>query len=157
MPRIGFVLTATALAAINCALAGCSALMFARLPQTPSPPSSQTLQFQSEPTGANVQTVQGQTCQTPCSLALPVTSQFVTIAKNGFLSQIIQISVDQPPSGQSFFSKRPPPTLTPNPIRVVLQIAPPPPDRPAPPPSQLTPPPTQPAPPPSNMIPWFPS
>lgn len=149
MPRIGFALTATA-ATISYALAGCSALMFDRSQQRPSPPSPQTLQFQSEPTGADVHTVQGQMCQTPCSLALPVESQLVTFAKNGFLSQTVQISVDQPPPEHSFFSKRPPPTLRPNQVRVVLQTAPPPLERPAPPPRQ-------PAPPPVNTIPWFPS
>ena len=124
MPRIGFVVTA-AVAAISYALAGCSALMFDRSQQRPPPPSLQTLQFQSEPTGADVRTVQGQTCQTPCSLALPVANQLVTFAKDGLLSQTVQISVDQPPQEHSFFSKRPPPTLIPNPVRVVLQPAPP--------------------------------
>ncbi len=32
------------------------------------------MQFQSVPAGANVQTAQGQTCSTPCSLAVPVTA-----------------------------------------------------------------------------------
>jgi hypothetical protein len=149
MPRIGFVLTATA-TMIGFALAGCSALTFDQLRQSPAPPSPQTLQFQSEPTGADVRTAQGGTCQTPCSLALPVGSQAVTFAKSGFLSQTVQISVDQPPPDHSFFSKKPPPTLTPNPVKVVLQIAPPPPDIPAPPPRQ------PPAPPP-NTLRWFPS
>jgi hypothetical protein len=148
MPRIGFVLTATA-AAISYALAGCSALILDRSQQRASPPSAQNLQFQSEPTGADVRTVQGQTCQTPCSLALPVESQSVTFAKNGFLSQTVQISVNQPPPEHSFFSKRPPPTLAPNPVRVALQTAPQPLYQPAPPPGQ-------PPPPPRNALPWFP-
>jgi len=153
MARIGFVPAAAAVT-ISYALAGCSALMFDRSQQTPLPPSPQTLQFQSEPAGAEVRTVQGQTCQTPCSLALPVESQAVTFTGNGFLPQTVQLSVNQPPEERSFFSKRPPPTLIPNPVRVVLQIAPPlmsvvP--QTAPP--QLH----RPAPPPGNTIPWFPS
>jgi hypothetical protein len=80
MPRLGFVLIATA-ATISYALAGCSALMFDRSERRPSAPSPQTLQFQSEPIGADVRTGQGETCQTPCSLALPVESQSVTICK----------------------------------------------------------------------------
>jgi hypothetical protein len=149
MARIGLVLTTTA-ATLSYALAGCSALTLDQLRQSPSPPSPQTMQFQSEPTGVDVRTAQGVTCQTPCSLALPVGSQSVTFAKSGFLSQTVQISVDQPPPEHSFFSKKPPPTLTPNPVRVVLQIAPPPPDKPAPPPRP-------PAAPPVNSLRWFPS
>jgi hypothetical protein len=149
MPRSGFVLTASAVT-MSFALGGCSTLMFARARQTESPPSSQTLQFQSEPTGADVRTVQGQTCQTPCSLALPLESQFVTFSKNGFLSQIVQISVDQPPPEHSFFSKKAPPTLTPNPVKATLQTAPVLLKLPAPPPPQPTPPPPE-------TIPWFPS
>jgi hypothetical protein len=156
MPRSGFVLIATA-ATISHALAGCSALMLDR-PQ-PKPPSPQTLQFQSEPAGADVRTAQGEMCQTPCSLALPVESQSVTFAKNGFASQTVQITVDQPPPEHSFFADRPPPTMTPNPVRVVLQLAPPPPlvVQPTPPAAQPAPARTRAAPPPGNSIPWFPS
>jgi hypothetical protein len=68
MPRIGFVLTATA-AAISCALAGYSALTFDRSQQRSSSPSRQILQFQSESTGTDVRSVQGQTCQTLTRIA----------------------------------------------------------------------------------------
>ena len=155
MPRIGFVLVAIAVTISN-ALAGCSALMLAAVAREPSPPSPQTLQFDSVPNGADVRTGAGQTCLTPCSLTLAVESQSVTFTKNGFLSQTVQITVNQPPPEHSFFSKTPPPTLTPNPVKVALLIAPPPPPmlqvipRPAPPP-------TRPAPPPRETIPWFPS
>ena len=153
MPRIGFVLTATAVV-ISSALGGCSALLFDRLQQTPSLPSTQTLQFQSVPAGAEVRTVQGQTCQTPCSLALPLESQSVTFAKNGFLPQTVQITVDQPPEEHSFFAKRPPPTLTPNPVKAALLVAPPLISVvPQPAPSSLG----RTAPQPRETIPWFPS
>lgn len=155
MPRIGPFLVAVA-ATTSCALAGCSALTFDRLAREPSPPSPQTLQFESVPSGADVRTGQGQTCQTPCSLVLPVESQSVTFAKNGFAPQTVQITVDQPPQRHSFFSHSPPPTLTPNPVKVALLIAPPPPPllqvvpQPAPPPAR-------PAPPRRDALPWFPS
>ena len=151
MPRTGFILIAGAIT-ISSALAGCSALTFDRMQQRPSLPSPQTLQFQSEPAGADVRTVQGQTCQTPCSLALPVENQAVMFAKNGFLPQTVQISVEQPPPEHSFFAKRPPPTLVPNVVKAVLLVAPPP-----PPLEQPAPPPRHPAPPARNAIPWFPS
>jgi hypothetical protein len=157
MPRIGFVLTAIA-ATMSYALAGCSVLMFDRSQQRPSLPSPQTMQFESEPTGADVRTAQGLTCQTPCSLALPVESQSVIFAKNGFVSQTVLISVDQPLAKHSLFSKEPPPTLKPNPIKVLLLVAPPPqPFVQAAPLAQQAPPLARPAPPPRDRIPWFPS
>jgi hypothetical protein len=159
MPRIAFVLTAIA-AMMSCALAGCSALKFDLTRQATSPPSPQTVQFESEPTGADVRTAQGLTCQTPCSLALPVASQSVIFAKNGFVSQTVLISVDQPPAKHSFFSKRPPPTLKPNPVKALLLVAPPPAPfvQVAPPLAQPAPTLAEPAPPPSHdTIPWFPS
>lgn len=137
MSRTGFVIAAAAVA-ISCALAGCSALMLDWPRAKPPPSAPETLQFQSVPTGADVRDAQGRTCQTPCSLALPVESQAVTFAKNGFLSHTVQINVEQPPAEHSFFSKSPPPILVPNPVRVVLQIAPPPPE-PAPPPKPVQP------------------
>ena len=158
MPRIGFVLTAIA-ATMSYALAGCSALKFDLSSQSTPPTPPQTLQFQSEPTGAEVRTAQGQTCQTPCSLALPVESQSVIFAKNGFASQTVSISVDQPPAEHSLFSKSPPPTLKPNPVQVLLVVAPP--SQPfvqvAPQLAQPAPTLAQPAPPPRETIPWFPS
>jgi hypothetical protein len=155
MPRIGFVLVAAA-AAISHSLAGCSALMLARAAPEPPAASPQTVQFESVPSGADVRTGQGQACQTPCSLTLAIESQSVTIAKTGFLPQTVAITVNQPPEEHSFFSKTPPPTLTPNPVKVALLVAQPPPPvlqvipQPAPPP-------VRPAPPPRETIPWFPS
>lgn len=155
MPRIGLVLVAVT-ATMSHALAGCSALMLDRFSREPSPPSPQTLQFQSVPSGADVRTAQGQACQTPCSLTLAVESQSVTFTKNGFLPQTIQITVNQPPPEHSFFSSSPPPVLTPNPVKVALLVAPPPRPllqvipQPAPAPGRQ-------APPPREAIPWFPS
>jgi hypothetical protein len=130
MSRMGFVIAAAA-AAVSCALTGCSPFMLDWSRSKPSPPTPQTLQFQSVPTGADVRTTQGQTCQTPCSLALPVEAQSVTFAKSGFLSHAVEISVEQPPKEHSFFAKKPPPILVPNPVRVVLEVVPPPPEPPS--------------------------
>jgi hypothetical protein len=156
MPRIGFVLTAIA-ATMSYALSGCSALKLDLLSQQGmAPPPPQTVQFQSEPNGAEVRTAQGQTCQTPCSLTLPVESQSVIFAKNGFASQTVLISVDQPPAEHSLFAKTPPPTLKPNPVKVLLIVA-----QPSAPFVQVAPSPAptlaQPAPAPREVIPWFPS
>ena len=156
MPRIGFVLVAIT-ATMSNALAGCSAWMFDLSSREPSPPSPQTLQFESVPSGADVRTGQGQACQTPCSLTLAVESQSVTFTKNGFLPQTVAITVNRPPAEHSFFSHSPPPTLTPNPVKVALLIAPPPPQPLLQVIPQASPPPVQRAPLPRETIPWFPS
>jgi len=133
MSRAGFVVTAAA-AAMGGALAGCSGLFAASdwlKPKTA--PQMQTLQFQSEPTGAEVRTAQGQTCQTPCSLAVVAENQSVTFAKTGFISQTVPISVSAP-SEHSLFAKNKPPTLMPNPVGVALKAVPP---EPVPPPKPV--------------------
>lgn len=155
MPRSGLALVAIAVTISN-ALGGCSALMLAASAREPAPAAPQTLQFESVPSGADVRTAAGQACQTPCSLTLAVESQSVTFTKNGFVPQTVAITVNQPPAEHSFFASPPPPTLTPNPVKVALLIAPPP--QPI---LQVMPqpalPPARPMPPPREAIPWFPS
>jgi hypothetical protein len=90
----------------------------------PSQPAVQPLRFESDPPGADVHTSQGQSCMTPCSLAVPSESQAVNFAKNGFVPQTIQVRVGDPP--EHSFWESPPPSLVPNPVRVVLQVIPPP-------------------------------
>jgi hypothetical protein len=118
-------LFAAATIAMSAALAGCSSSGSDWF--KPSPPPPQVLQFQSQPPGATVQTAAGQTCSTPCSLALPVNIQAVSFSLNGYVPQAIQLSVRQPES--SLFSS-PPPTLVPNPVVAMLQPVPPPPPPP---------------------------
>jgi hypothetical protein len=120
-------LFAAATIAMGAALAGCSSSGSSDWFK-PSPPPPQVLQFESVPAGANVQTAQGQTCSTPCSLALPITSQAVTFSMNGYVPQTIPLSVHQPEG--SLFSN-PPPDLVPNPVVATLQAMPPPPSKPA--------------------------
>jgi len=82
---------------------------------TPPPPPMQALQFESTPPGADVRTSGGQTCRTPCSLAVPVTNQLITFAMNGFEPQTVPVQVGQNSD------------LLPNPVEAALQpIAPPP-------------------------------
>jgi hypothetical protein len=106
----------------SAALAGCTSSgssMFSS-----SPPQPEVLPFQSVPAGATVQTAQGQTCSTPCSLALPVTPQAVSFSLNGYVPQTVQLTVRQ--AEGSMFST-PPPDLVPNPVVAQLQALPPPP------------------------------
>ena len=125
MSRVALVVTAAA-TAIGLALAGCSessSSLTAWLTPKPSAPALQTLHFQSEPPGANVRTAQGQTYQTPCSLAVSPESQSVTFEKDGFVPQTVQVAVAEQ-GERSPFSKDPPPALTPNPVDVALQAEP---------------------------------
>jgi hypothetical protein len=103
-------------------LAGCSSSSPDLL--KPAPPPPQALQFESTPPGVNVQTSTGQTCRTPCSLAVPVMSQSVMFTLNGYVSQTIPLSVREPE--HSFFNQKPP-YLLPNPVQVAMVVLPPPP------------------------------
>jgi hypothetical protein len=125
MSRVALVIAASA-AVIGSVLAGCSGSSVSMpewLSSKPSPPPLQTLQFQSQPPGAEVRTAKGQTCQTPCSLQVQPESQPVTFEKGGFVSQTVQVSVAER-AEHSFFSKDPPPNLIPNPVQVALQAVP---------------------------------
>jgi PEGA domain len=125
MSRVAFVGAALA-AAMASVLAGCSgssSSLSEWLSPKPSPPPLQTLNFRSQPPGADVRTTKGQNCQTPCSLQVPPESQSVTFAKGGFAPQTVQVSVADR-TDHSWFAKDSPPTLNPNPVEVALQALP---------------------------------
>ncbi len=81
-------------------------------------PMMDTVRFESEPPGAEAKTSNGQTCRTPCALALPVNAPLtVTFTLNGYLPEsenIEAISVIGSPT-----------QLRPNPVTVELTPAPP--------------------------------
>lgn len=83
-------------------------------------PIMDTVRFESEPPGAEAKTSTGQTCRTPCALALPVNSPLtVTFTLNGYQPEsetIEPITITGSPPG-----------LRPNPVVVELTPAPPPP------------------------------
>lgn len=116
MSRIGLVAAAASM--LGVALAGCSSM-----PDWMSSSSSsdhlQALNFESDPPGAEVRTIQGQTCITPCALSVPPQEQPVTISRNGYVPQTVQVTVGPQPDHS--FWESPPPTLVPNPVRVVMQ------------------------------------
>jgi len=105
-------------AAIGLALAGCSDSSTSSLFK-PSPPTTNALQFKSVPPGADVRTADGQTCRTPCSLAVPLTAQSVNVAMNGYVPQSVPVAVHQ----DNVFS---PTVFAPNPVTVSLQAEQPP-------------------------------
>lgn len=82
-------------------------------------PSLDTVSFESEPPGAEAKASNGQTCRTPCSLALPVdAATSVTFSLNGYLPESEKLDAMQE-TGE-------PPRLKPNPVVVELSPAPPP-------------------------------
>jgi hypothetical protein len=110
------------------ALAGCSSANSPSwtpswMTTTPPPPPTQALQFNSLPQGADVRTADGQTCKTPCTLSVPVTTQTMSFVMTGFVPQSVPVQVAQ---GSD------PPQLQPNPVEASLQALPKPAAKPKP-------------------------
>jgi hypothetical protein len=81
-------------------------------------PMMDTVRFESEPPGAEAKTSNGQSCRTPCALALPLNSPLtVTFTLNGYLPETE--SIDPVVVVGS------PTQLRPNPVMVELNPAPP--------------------------------
>ena len=116
MSRIA--LSVVVAAAVGVSLTGCSSA----LSSNSSSEQLQTLKFESDPLGADVRTTQGQTCKTPCELRVPSHEQPVTITKNNYVPQTVQVTMGPQPDHS--FWENPPPTLVPNPVRIVLQPVP---------------------------------
>lgn len=83
-------------------------------------PAMDSVQFESNPPGAEAKVSNGQTCRTPCALALPAAAPLtVTFTLTGYQPETETIDVLQNTGAQ--------PTLRPNPVTVALTAAPPPP------------------------------
>jgi hypothetical protein len=150
-----------AIAACGFSLAACStAPSWMQFGPSTVAPAATTMQFESEPAGAEARTSLGQTCRTPCSLAVAGTEFTVSFTLPGYEPQTVPIRAVTPndpvdhDAGQTDG-----PRLVPNPVFVELQPAgapPPPPTvrrRPAPPPSATRPSATRPSPPPAQRAP----
>ena len=102
-----------------------------------SSPSAEALRIESEPPGAEARTSTGQSCRTPCELAVQAGGEVsVTLALNGFQPQTVSVRPEAPPQGErdsevAAAGVR----LAPNPIYVELQpaLAAPPTRKPVPP------------------------
>ena len=116
MSRVG--LSVVVAAVVGVSLTGCSSA----LSSNSSSEQLQALKFESDPLGAEIRTTQGQTCKTPCELTVPSHEQPVTIAKKDYLPQTVQVTLGPQPDHP--FWENPPPTLVPNPVRVVLEPVP---------------------------------
>jgi PEGA domain len=78
-------------------------------------PAPEQVRIESEPAGAEAQSSEGPTCQTPCEFAMPSGSDFVvTIVMNGYQPATVPVRPENS-SGR----------LQPNPIHVELQPVPP--------------------------------
>jgi hypothetical protein len=108
------------------ALAGCSSSPdWLSLDALKPAPIMDTVRFESEPPGAEAKTSTGQTCRTPCALALSVNSPVtVTFTLNGYLPDTESIDPIAVTGGST--------QLRPNPVMVELSPAPPSPQKPAP-------------------------
>src|SRR5262245_7696052 len=107
------------IAVVVCGLmvAACSATM-PSLDFLKSTPQSETLAIASEPPGAEAKTSLGQSCRTPCQLAVQPGSEFsVTLALSGYQSQTVSVRPEA--DGAT-------PRLAPNPVQVTLQAVKPP-------------------------------
>lgn len=81
-------------------------------------PAMDTVRFESEPPGAEAKTSNGQTCRTPCALALPVSGPLtVTFTLAGHQPETEALEVIENTGS--------PPTFRPNPVVVELSVAPP--------------------------------
>ena len=85
-------------------------------------PAMDTVRFESEPPGAEAKTSTGQSCRTPCALALPVAAPLtVSFSLNGYQTETETV---EPISAIGS-----PTQLRPNPVTVELTPAPPQPAR----------------------------
>ena len=83
-------------------------------------PVMDTVRFESEPPGAEAKTSNGQSCRTPCALALPSNTPIaVTFSLNGYQPDSENLEPVANDNGV--------PELRPNPLQVELTPAPPPP------------------------------
>jgi hypothetical protein len=110
-----------AIAGCALALAACSSTSdWMNLSGLKPGPVLDTVSFESEPPGAEAKASNGQTCRTPCSLALPVeTPLTVTFTLTGYVPASEKLDTIQE-TGE-------PPRFGPNPVVVELTPAPPPP------------------------------
>ena len=123
------------IAACGLSLGACSSMpswMQFDLPK--GAPAATTMQFESEPAGAEARTSLGQSCRTPCSLAVTSSEFTVSFALPGYQPQTVPVRVVAPTDSREAGNEgeSAPPRLVPNPVFVELTKAGAPPPRRAP-------------------------
>ena len=107
-----------AVMACGVSLAACSASM-PSLDFLKSAPQTEALRIEFEPAGADAKTSSGQSCRTPCQLAVQPGDEFsVTLALEGYQPQTVSVRPEAP--AQALGGS---PRLAPNPVHVELQPA----------------------------------
>jgi hypothetical protein len=111
------------IAASGLALAGCTSGGGTNFDFWPKfEPTPVSVQFQSEPAGAEAKTSVGQSCQTPCALAMAPDKDFsVTFSLAGYQPQTVPVQVNKPEPGSEDATEA---GLAPNPVAVELKAAP---------------------------------
>jgi hypothetical protein len=117
------------IAACGLGLSACSSMpSWMQFDMPKGAPSASTMQFESEPAGAEARTSNGQSCQTPCSLAVSADQFTVTFSLPGYAPQTVPVrlvaSTETSPEGETAA-----PRLVPNPVFVELSPAGAPPPR----------------------------
>lgn len=110
------------IAACGLALAACSSSGDLMRTATPTVP----LQFESEPPGAEVKTSGGQTCRTPCALAIPAADFQVTFSLNGYATQTVPVKLlppDDMRGNEEMGLASNPPRFSPSPVAIEMQKA----------------------------------
>lgn len=130
-----------AIAGCGLSLSACSSMpswMQFDLPR--AAPAATTMQFESEPAGAEARTSTGQSCRTPCSIAVTASEFSVTFTMPGRAPQTVPVKVVAPESADpNAPADSQAPRLVPNPVFVELQPATPPPARKKPAPAKKKP------------------
>jgi hypothetical protein len=136
--------------ACGLALAACSSSGDLMKTATPTVP----LQFESEPPGAEIKTSGGQTCRTPCALAIPAADFQATFSLNGFATQTVPVKLlppDDMRGSEEMGLTGAPPRFSPSPVAIEMQRATPPRRTPAKKPRVATQPPSEDAPAPQTQ------
>lgn len=108
--------------ACGLALAACSSSGDLMKTATPTVP----LQFETEPPGAEVKTSGGQTCRTPCALAIPAADFQVTFSLNGYATQTVPVKLlppDDMRGSEEMGLTAAPPRFSPSPVAIEMQKA----------------------------------
>jgi hypothetical protein len=108
------------------ALAACSSFSLPsfEMPSFGTGPSATTLEFESEPPGADVKISTGQTCRTPCALSVAANELTATFSLNGYQPQTVPVRMTSAPEGVDPGSGEiPPPRMSPNPVYAEMLLA----------------------------------
>jgi hypothetical protein len=110
-------------------LAACSSMpSWMQFSAPRSAPAATTMQFESEPAGAEAKTSAGPVCRTPCSMAVTANEFTGTVSLPGYPPLTVPVRVVAPEARDPMSTDDPAsPRLVPNPVYVELQaVAPPP-------------------------------